>query len=336
MIQTTDFSWQTYPAPDNLPRPLVNDVNLPLVSVVTPSYNQGAFIRSTIETVLTQDYPNIEYWVIDGGSTDSTLAILREYEHDRRFHWISERDKGQSDAINKGWSRCQGEIVTWLCSDDLYCPGAIRTQVDYLRANPDVDIVYGDALVIDVSGRELRTYTARRFSQYELLRICFIPQVTTFLRHHLIERVGIVDPSLHYAMDYDYWLRASLRGKIAYRPGVVAKYRLHETSKTVADSTRFFPEIERVIDRFFEQESAPPKLRRKRNVIRADNLLMTGTAHARAGNVREAWENLRRSFNHSPFRPRIFWLLLAMIEATTRVSIADALGERWLKLRGKL
>jgi glycosyltransferase involved in cell wall biosynthesis len=303
---------------------------------VTPSYNQGQFIRATIESVLTQDYPNIEYWVVDGGSTDNTLSILREYEHDPHFHWISERDKGQSDAINKGWSRCRGEVIAWLCSDDLYCPGAIRSQVGYLWANPDVDIVYGDALVIDVEGHDLRTYTARRFSQYELLRICFIPQVTTFLRRSLIERVGIVDPSLHYAMDYDYWLRASLRGKIAYEPRIVAKYRLHGSSKTVADSTRFFPEIDRVIDRFFEQGNVSPELRNKRNVIRADNLLMTGTAYARAGNLREAWAYLRKSLGYSWFRPRTFWFLLAILEATTHISIADGLGERWLKVRGRL
>src|SRR5260221_5302272 len=124
-----------------------------LVSIVTPSYNQGKFIRETIESVLTQDYANIEYWVIDGGSTDETLGILQQYENDPRFHWISEPDKGQSDAINKGWSRCQGDVLAWLCSDDLYCPGAIRTQVDYLLSHPDVDAVYGDVLFVDVDNR---------------------------------------------------------------------------------------------------------------------------------------------------------------------------------------
>jgi hypothetical protein len=196
--------------------------------------------------------------------------------------------------------------------------------------------VYGDAMVIDVEWHDLRTYTARRFSQYELLRICFIPQVTTFLRRRLIERVGMVDPTLHYAMDYDYWLRASVRGKLAYHPGVVAKYRLHESAKTVADSTRFFPEIDRVIDRFFEQDNVPAELLSKRNVIHADNLIMTGTAHARAGNFGEAWAYLWKSLRYRWFRPRVFWLLLAMVEATTHISIADTLGERWLKVRGRL
>src|SRR4051794_35419687 len=105
------------------------DGDWPLVSIVTPSYNQGQFIRETIDSVLSQDYPNLEYWVIDAASTDQTLDVLRDYERDPRFHWISEADRGQSDAINKGWNRCQGSILAWLCSDDLYCPGAIKTQV---------------------------------------------------------------------------------------------------------------------------------------------------------------------------------------------------------------
>src|SRR5262245_26632601 len=98
----------------------LDDPSLPLVSIVTPSYNQGAFIRETIESVLSQDYPKIEYWVIDGGSTDETIAILKHFEQDPRFHWMSERDQGQSDAVNKGWSRSRGEIFGWLNSDDIY------------------------------------------------------------------------------------------------------------------------------------------------------------------------------------------------------------------------
>jgi hypothetical protein len=137
-------------------------------------------------------------------------------------------------------------------------------------------------------------------------------------------------------MDYDYWLRASILGELAYHPGVVAKYRLHESAKTVASSTRFFPEIDRVIERFFEQGNVPAELHTKRNVIRADNLLMTATAHARVGNLREAWQYLRQSVGYGGFRPRMFWLLLAMFEATTHISLADALGERWLKVRGKM
>src|SRR5258708_6136901 len=121
----TLFSWDAYPAPDGLPKPVINDLTLPLVSIVTPSFNQGQFIRETIESVLTQDYPNIEYWVIDGGSTDETLAILREYEGDPRFHWLSEPDKGQSDAINKGLVRCHGEIFAWLNSDDVFIKEAL-------------------------------------------------------------------------------------------------------------------------------------------------------------------------------------------------------------------
>src|SRR4051812_10184477 len=129
--------WGNYPLPEQLPAPVIGDPALPLVSIVTPSYNQGRFIRETINSVLSQDYPNVEYWVIDGGSTDETITILREYEHDARFHWISEPDRGQSDAINKGWRRSRGEILAWLNSDDTYLPGAIRAHVQALRQHQD-------------------------------------------------------------------------------------------------------------------------------------------------------------------------------------------------------
>src|SRR5438128_2723095 len=140
------LTWDDYAVLGPLPPPVIVDVALPLVSIVTPSFNQGIYIRATIESVLSQDYPNLEYWVIDAGSEDETLNVLKLYNNDPRFHWISEPDNGQSDAINKGWSRCNGEILAWLGSDDLYCPGTITSQVNYLRSHPSVDAVYSDAI----------------------------------------------------------------------------------------------------------------------------------------------------------------------------------------------
>src|SRR5260221_9891758 len=147
---------------------MIMEPHSPLVSIVTPSYNQGKFIRETIESVLTQDYANIEYWVIDGGSTDETLGILQQYENDPRFHWISEPDKGQSDAINKGWSRCRGEIVAWLCSDDVYVEHAIKLQVSYLVDHPEIGAVYGDVIYVDSEGKFISAPLARSFSQLAL------------------------------------------------------------------------------------------------------------------------------------------------------------------------
>ncbi len=329
------FLWDAYPVPTNLPPVVLNDHNLPLVSVVTPSYNQGRFIRETIESVLTQDYPNIEYWVVDGGSTDNTLDVLREYERDPRFHWISEPDKGQSDAINKGWSRCRGDILAWLCSDDVYCPGAIRSQVSYLISHPGIDAVYSDAIYINNEGTPLTKYWARKFSQYELLRICFIPQPTVFVRRTLVQRTGIVDTSLHYALDYDYWLRASLNNNFAYSSAEIAQYRLHEDSKTIAQIVRFNPEIERIVIRFFEYDGVPQAIRQRRNVLIADLKLEMAINFARANQVTNAWKYLRASLDYRLFRPRLFWLLMSIVQAKTRIPIMSVLSHNWIRVRSK-
>lgn len=328
-----DFSWAAYPRPSDLPAPVINDPALPLVSIVTPSYNQGAYIRETMDSILSQDYPNIEYWVIDGGSADQTLSILREYEADPRFHWISERDDGQSDAINKGWSRCRGGVLAWLCSDDVYCPGAIRSQVDYLQAHPDVDAVYSNAIRMSADGKPIRKDWARPFSLYELLRIDFIPQSTIFLRRRLIERTGILDTSLHYGMDHDYWLRAALNSTFAYHSAEIARYRLHPESKGVAQIVKFNADMVRVMDRFFAQPNLLPDIIQKRRNIYADMLLMIATNYARAGQLGEAVRYLGKSLRYHPIRPRLFWLVLRMVEAKTHLSISDPLIERWFRFR---
>ncbi|MCC7446927.1 MAG: glycosyltransferase [Anaerolineae bacterium] len=330
-----DFSWAAYPPPPDLPAPIINDPALPLVSIVTPSYNQGAYIRETMDSILSQDYPNIEYWVIDGGSTDQTVSILREYEADARFHWISERDQGQSDAINKGWSRCRGDALAWLCSDDVYCPGAIRSQVDYLQAHPDVDAVYSNAISMSADGKPIRKDWARPFSLYDLLRIDFIPQSTIFLRRRLIERTGIVDTSLHYGMDHDYWLRAALYHTFAYHSAEIAKYRLHPESKGVAQIVKFNADMEQVMDRFFSQANIPPDIVQKRRAIYADMLLMIATNYARADQVGQAFHYLGKSLRYHPLRPRLFWLMLRIVEAKTHLSISDPLIERWFKFRSQ-
>jgi glycosyltransferase involved in cell wall biosynthesis len=333
---TDNLSWDIYPLPDDLPAPVIPDPSLPLVSIVTPSYYQGRFIRATIDSVLSQDYPNLEYWVIDGGSTDGTSGILREYERDPRFHWIGEPDRGQSDAINKGWRRCRGDVLAWLCSDDVYTPGAIRAQVAYLRANPDVEAVYSDAIVIDADGQPLRKDWARRFSLSDLLHLDFIPQSTVFLRRSLVEQTGPLDITLHYSMDYDYWLRASLRHTFAYAPAEIARYRLHPDSKSVSHINGFNGEMVRVIDRFFAQPDVPPALRRQRRAVDADLRLLIGINFARTNQVRQAVVSLGQALRRHPARPRTFWLLLRILEATGHFSVSDRLIERWHRFRSRV
>lgn len=235
--------------------------DLPLVSIVTPSLNKGNFITETIESVLTQSYPRIEYWIVDGGSTDGTQDILRRYED--RLRWISELDAGQSAAINKGWQRTEGEIIAWLNADDLYFPDAVGKAVDFLGAHPEVEAVYGDCDYIDAQGRFLQSYPTRPFDYRELVRsgVNFIPQPATFIRRRALEAVGFLDETLEYVMDFDYWLRLGLRHSIGYLPCKLAALRLYSDAKSIRSGVHFGSELVQVYQRLFAQPDLPGAVR---------------------------------------------------------------------------
>jgi glycosyltransferase involved in cell wall biosynthesis len=218
----------------------------PLVTIVTPSFNQGQFLEETILSVLAQDYPAIEYWVIDGGSTDSTREVIERYA-DRLAGWVSEPDRGQTDAINKGFARARGKYLAWLNSDDTYQPWAVSEAVAYLEANPGVGLVYGDAHLVDETGRVIGKFPAQK-TNLSLLRIGYvhIPQQSAFFRADLWRKVGPLDPSFYFAMDYDLWVRLAREAPIRYQPHVWANFRLHLAAKTIADDDRCWPEMLRV------------------------------------------------------------------------------------------
>ena len=209
------------------------DQRLPLVSIITPSFNQGRFIRATIDSVLGQDYPHIEYVVMDGGSTDNTVSILKEYGH--RLRWVSEKDKGQTDAINKGLRVTSGTIVGYLNSDDLYLPHAIRRAVDTFLENPDVDFVYGDFHAIDENGRLINKIKTIPFDRDILLYDAnFICQPASFYRRRLIDEIGYFDENLHYLMDYEFFLRAAKRRvKFHMIAAYLSAIRYHGQCKTL-------------------------------------------------------------------------------------------------------
>ena len=183
-------------------------MNLPLISIVTPSFNQGRFIRATIDSVLSQNYPKLEYWVIDGGSTDGTLEILQSYGS--RINWVSQKDHGQADAINIGLSRCHGDVLAYLNSDDIYLPGALKRVGEYY-AKTLADWITGDCLVID--GWLIRSYKRLLMSLYSrttlMIADSMLPQPSTFWSRRAAEQVGKFNIRYYYAMDYDYWLRLS-------------------------------------------------------------------------------------------------------------------------------
>jgi len=206
---------------------------LPLISIVTPSFNQGAYIEDTIKSVLNQNYPHFEHIIIDGGSTDGTIDILGNYRH---LIWVSERDSGQSEAINKGLKRTRGEIIGWLNSDDCYTSGAFFTAVRELDKAQDRYIIFGDCDVIDERGRRIGYCKGRLPDPLALMRYWdrdyTIPQPSVFFHRDILHRLGYLDERLHYAMDYDFWLRISKHYRIHYVKKTLAMMRVHDRTKS--------------------------------------------------------------------------------------------------------
>lgn len=217
-----------------------------LVSIITPSFNQAPFLEATIRSVLEQDYPELEYLIVDGGSTDGSVEIIQRYA-ERLAWWVSEKDQGQTDAINKGFARANGEVLAWLNSDDTYQPGAIREAAEFLTAHPDVGLVYGDANFIDQDGQVIGRFPAAQTDHRRLRQgYVHIPQQSAFFRASLWRQVGPLDPSFYFAMDYDLWVRLSKVGRLVYHPRLWANFRLHSSGKTVAADDRCWPEMLRV------------------------------------------------------------------------------------------
>jgi glycosyltransferase involved in cell wall biosynthesis len=219
---------------------------MPLVSIVTPSFNQARFLETTIRSVLEQSYPNLEYIIVDGGSTDGSREIIERYA-DRLAWWVSERDQGQTDAINKGFARARGEILAWLNSDDTYQPQAIADAVAFLQARPEVGMVYGDANLIDESGLVIGKFPARQTDYRRLKRgYVHIPHQAAFFRASIWRQVGPLDPTFYFAMDYDLWVRIARLALVQYEPHWWANFRLHDTGKSVVADDRCWPEMLRV------------------------------------------------------------------------------------------
>lgn len=219
----------------------------PRLSIITASFNQAAFIERTLRSVLDQGVDGLEYVVCDGGSTDGSVDIVRRY--DSRLRWVSERDGGQADAINKGFSMTAGEVVGWLNSDDTYYPGALEYVLSYFDEHPDVDVVYGDANHIDEHDRVLEPYYTEDWDYERLKDVCFVCQPSVFLRRRVLEKFGVLDRSLRYCMDYDYWLRIGATTPFVRVPRLLAGSRLHDETKTLGSRVPVHIEINDMLKR---------------------------------------------------------------------------------------
>ena len=233
-----------------LPDVAWNGHSWPKVSIVTPSLNQGRFIEETIRSVLLQGYPNLEYIIIDGGSGDGTIDIIRRYEQWVSF-WISEPDMGQADAINKGFGRATGDVMAWLNSDDTYRRDALACAMRYFVENPACEITYGEAWHTDEEGHRLRPcrYVTDPIPARLILNVDPIVQPTTFWRTALWRRIGMLEADLVWGFDWEFYIRAHMESTLHYIPAFFANYRLHGSMKTRASQARH-AELARITRRY--------------------------------------------------------------------------------------
>jgi glycosyltransferase involved in cell wall biosynthesis len=282
----------------------------PLVSIVTPSLNQGKFIADAIRAVLAQNYPNVELIVVDGGSTDDTISILKSFGGQLR--WISEKDEGQAQAVNKGWRMARGEILGWLNADDLLAADAVTRAVDALESERDLAGVYGDCVYVDEAGNALGNYPVGEFDYEKLVLLAedFVPQPGTFLRRESVERVGMLDESLHFVMDYDLWLRLGTRARLKYLRGEMSRARLHGGAKTLSSAPRFGEELASVFERLVASPDFPRTLSPKIKSILGNAFIHAASYCFWGGETRRARHYLARAWRQTPFpQNRSFWRL---------------------------
>lgn len=230
-----------------------------LVSIITPSFNQAAYLEQTILSVLGQDHPRIEYIVVDGASTDNSVDIIRKYESKLAW-WVSEKDNGQADAINKGFARATGEIIAWLNSDDYYLAGAVSAAVRIFEEHPEVVLAYGNMLAVDEHGKTFNTLNYKQLTLEDLLCFQIIGQPAVFMRRSALEATGRLDPAFHFLLDHHLWIRLAQQGKILHVPQTWAAARYHAEAKNRARAAEFGHEAFRILGEVTRDNHLAPVL----------------------------------------------------------------------------
>jgi len=277
-----------------------------LVSIVTPSYNQAQYLEQTLRSVLEQDYSSIEYIVIDGGSTDGSVDIIKKHENRLAF-WVSEKDSGQAEAINKGLARATGEIVAWINSDDYYFPGAIVSAVKAFESHPSAGIVYGDTVAVDEKGEFIHFPQYAQWGLEDLLTFNIIGQPAVFMRRDVLLTAGFLDPSFHFLLDHQLWIRLASRAPMVYIPERWAAGRFHESAKNVAQAAKFGEEAFRILDWAKSDPLVSPVLDGISRQSRAGALRINGRYLLDAGKAWAAFISYLKSLVTHPSTALVEW-----------------------------
>ncbi|MGC8856113.1 MAG: glycosyltransferase family 2 protein [Anaerolineae bacterium] len=271
-----------------------------LVSVVTPSYNQARYLEHTLRSVLEQDYPHIEYIVIDGASTDGSVDIIRHYA-DRLAYWVSEKDNGQAEAINKGFSHAHGEILAWLNSDDYYLPGAVSAAVATFAAHPQAVLVYGNMLAVNAHGEIINHLRYRQLRLEDLLGFEIIGQPAVFFRRSAFEKTAGLDATFHFLLDHLLWIKIAQQGEIVHAEQTWAAARYHPMAKNIARPLEFVQEVERIAAWIESQPSLARALTSQRKRILAGQHCLSAFYLVEGGEARRAlWHYRQALLAHPP------------------------------------
>lgn len=268
----------------------------PLISIVTPSFNQAKYLEQTIQSVLSQEYPSIEYLIVDGGSTDGSTDIIKNYS-DRLAWWVSEKDRGQADAVNKGFAKAQGKYCGWVNSDDLYVPDAIQQAVTILEQNADVGFVFGDVKSIDENTHTTNIMRYGNWKLEDLMRFNIIGQPGVFFRKDLWDRVGGLDINYHFLLDHHLWLRLAVEAGMVYSGKIWAAARFHSAAKNVANTSMFGVEAIRLAQWISESPKFSDRWEENKNKVWAGAFRIKARYLLDGGNSKESikayWSGLK-------------------------------------------
>ena len=304
-----------------------------LVSIVTPSFNQASFLEQTIRSVLDQDYPSLEYIVVDGASNDRSVDIIKKYS-DRLAWWVSEKDNGQGEAINKGISHATGDIIGWINSDDYYLPNAISSAVKIFEHNPDVALVYGDMLAVDQNGETTNMLRYNQYSLEDLLCFQIIGQPAVFFRREVYEKVGGLDTTYHFMLDHHLWIRIAGQGKILHVPLIWSAARYHPQAKNRLKPVEFGLEAYRIVDWMKSELTLSPMFTKVEKRARASALRVNARYLLDAGQsfpALRAW--FQALFSHPP---TALQRLNIFISAILQIVGLNALREWILRRRQRI